>query len=744
MTDKTLPGVSLVEYGQKADLQGEEPLEVGRWYWVKQSTDKEAWFGCIVALGTNYVEVEGVEGGKTRIHIDEFDSVATLEPQPQKVIDSHIVAHRGEVNRLLGCIRDVTSKLAVTPSLELGSGETQALALRAEAQPDLKAYGKDLVLAKEKTLPELFKQVETANGNLATWLCAGTIPLKAQSRELNRSISIINDRIFSVELYAGLTETVVQIQEGAPATLTEQVYLFQRMCYMDEECLAQYRAGGMEFKDIDAFDRWLIEPENLNRLFPFPRCVVAFRVRRNDKEREAASLGELLRILEERQEDKYTFLYIRNGSQVFRLRTGIEFGPKLFPDLDRIQLSGKIWARTFGSHRILELISDADYQERTAKRNREEAEYEAKKTAYEEALKSPAAWARAKELGLEKPNNSCVDVSYPWFPIWSDHFEPYDKSSLAFDDITRKIQEQIKEHNRIALILQGLLDRSPVFHPHPPWQTWTPEGFEAAFKLVLDDSRALVAGEKPDFEAYRSRLNASLRVGSVTVGQDDAWQREEASRENARCERDWRRRTERRLTHFKPYGDPGPGMLARVSRFQPRTKKCSFDWVRDRRGFRSSGSVDATFTTDASNLLNVDAYVRGDFKQFFNDPRTRQEYLKWAPLLLEAEEYHAGNRHVADLKKPATKASSPEAKQRYARQKATKELVRTYLNAKVRLIRALETQSGRKYEVGTLWRVTSHYGGGKFTITRLGNDGSQTDDFVLGVDPTRTFERVDG
>ena len=42
----------------------------------------------------------------------------------------------------------------------------------------------------------------------------------------------------------------------------------------------------------------------------------------------------------------------------------------------------------------------------------------------------------------------------------------------------------------------------------------------------------------------------------------------------------------------------------------------------------------------------MDAYKPGDYLQFFNDPRTRAKYLKWAPLLLEAEEYHAGNRKV--------------------------------------------------------------------------------------------------
>jgi len=40
-----------------------------------------------------------------------------------------------------------------------------------------------------------------------------------------------------------------------------------------------------------------------------------------------------------------------------------------------------------------------------------------------------------------------------------------------------------------------------------------------------------------------------------------------------------------------------------------------------------------------SSLLNVDAYVPGDYRQFYLDPRTRQQYLQWAPLLLAAEDF---------------------------------------------------------------------------------------------------------
>ena len=42
-------------------------------------------------------------------------------------------------------------------------------------------------------------------------------------------------------------------------------------------------------------------------------------------------------------------------------------------------------------------------------------------------------------------------------------FEPFDPSSVHFDDIAAKVREDQDHHNRVALILQGLLDRSRYF-----------------------------------------------------------------------------------------------------------------------------------------------------------------------------------------------------------------------------------------------------------------------------------------
>ena len=71
-------------------------------------------------------------------------------------------------------------------------------------------------------------------------------------------------------------------------------------------------------------------------------------------------------------------------------------------------------------------------------------------------------------------------------------------------------------------------------------------------------------------------------------------------------------------------------------------------WVDDpdRPGYdkRDSSQIQTKIVVNVDTLFNVSAYKPGDFKQFYSDPRTRAEYLQWAPLLLTAENWHAKQR----------------------------------------------------------------------------------------------------
>lgn len=515
---------------------------------------------------------------------------------------------------------------------------------------------------------------------------------------------------------------MVQITEGDPAGMTEKVRLMQRRHYMDEECLAQYQTGGMEFGDIDDFDDWLANVENRDRLLPFPRCIVAFQVRRNTKEREIPRgfiqmFNFIMTVGHKIEADRLTFLYIRNGDNLYRLSTELRFGSRLFPDTNHHTLTAgtKLWAKCVsGGSSVGDIITEDRYHGLLEDYAREKAAFDAKKAEHPAKLK---AWRQAKKAA--KGSRIPFTEREPYIGWFSEsdpkgRYQPYEPNNINYDDIQKKIATEIQQANRIAIIIQGLLDRSTILHPHPPWKIWSEGVAEQALELIYDDSRALSVGEQPDFEAYRKRLNRTLKAGSITVGQQTVWLKDRKEQDDP----DYGSRRGRR----KHRGD-GPGTLARVVSYQARAGRCTYAWNRDSESYDNYGKkIRCQYTCDASGVLNVDAYRPGDFKQFFADPRTRADYVKWAPLLLEAEEFHAGNREVDEPPVKVKKVSSWEGREAYKKRREREQLV----GKAVRLVRNVETQSGTAYKKGSLWRVRYNERG--LYIVQINPDGTRMKD----------------
>lgn len=653
--------------------QDETCIEVGQWYWVHSTDDEadkthQAWLGCVTRIGSNYVKLEGPAhkyAGSTfneRIHLDEFEKRCTLEENPETYLRGKVETHQRTVEGLLNDIKQLTARLGISPlALRDASApvDTSAALTVVHGTQDVHQYKADLIKAKEKTLPELFKRVKDEHEMMAHWMKASLIPFQAQAKGLERHTEAIKDRIFIVELYAGLCETLVQIQEGDSAEASTKLSLFQRRHYMDEECLANYEAGGMTFKNIEEFNKWLLRPVNLARILPYPRSVVAFRVRhwRYDYEgndQAPVTIWQFIRFWNEEKANAKTYLYFRNGEQVFYLATGIEFGEQLFPDREHAELEGKdLWVElghSSNSRHIKAVVTTAHVEHaRQCWKDRLKAYKERRR----EHRKAHAAWEALSPEEKEKTHE-------PWFS--HDHFmdrdkprfEPLTPASVYYDDAMKMLNDEIKAHNRVATVLQGVLDRSPAFHPHPPWQLFTREGFETGINLIYDQTRALTSGDPPDFEAYRAQCNRSIRAGSMTIGQDDFWQRAEAVKENKRRANDWRRSRDytRDLVRYHPYGNPGPGRIARVVRVM-RNGDCIFEWTRERQRYRfysneNEKPIRCRIRVPREKLFNVDAYTPGDYHLFFDDPRTRADYVKWAPFLLAAEDYVVKRRQKWD------------------------------------------------------------------------------------------------
>lgn len=621
-------------------LSAAQDFAVGQWYWVKDTDSKgvvSERLACVTEIGTNFVGLSAPTRHGTmewRIHYTDYHTQLRFEPNAAAAIAERVAHYQGVIAGAMDQVKAITARLGINPQARLATptqAETQALAVVSSAA-DPKQYEKALITAQKEELPALFKQIEDASAYLTKWMQAELLPLQATTAELKGSMQLISSRILNVSLYAGLTEDVVQCRDGASAAFHDKLHVLQRRLYMDEESYAGYHLGGIDIAEIGMFDRFLCMEENFTRIFPFPRTMVAFRVRRTAKEREwDGSLNSLFVNINLRDHDNRTFLYIRNGEQLYRLECDQEFGERIFPNPEELNLNEPMMMRDH--YREWQFITVR--------------EWEVRQQEGKERQKRYAEWnaSHSKEDHWKNPHGGSHDFCrHKW--------ELFSEDSVYFDDASKYLANQALKYNRIALIIQGLFDRSECLHPHPPVKTWTPEGFDAAVRLVYDGGQVLHDGDPPDFIAYIAECNAKITKDSVLWGQDLYWQKKEAEKENERRDRDYRfANNPHRPKYYKPYGNRGPGELAIPYEWKPRAKEAVFTWTRERlrppaTRWDPSGPIRTTITVPVTELFNVSAYRPGDYKRFFADSRTRQQYLKWGPMLIAAEEYHAGNSRM--------------------------------------------------------------------------------------------------
>ena len=223
-----------------------------------------------------------------------------------------------------------------------------------------------------------------------------------------------------IELYTGVYEEITQIQVGNPAAADVPVSFRQLLLYMDEE-VGDYDDGGIDIKHIEDFDNWLLaSADNLNKVLPEIKGVVALRVRRDAKHYSSNMIenwwcnrGNFL-----------TYLLIRNGENIYRIWGDIYISPRLFP-------------------------------------RRREFEAMAEDT-------------------------------------WE----------------SKKIDDQIFDYKRHAILLQGLLDRTDIFSPIDvnikilDDKTWG-----GMLNFVFDDDMLLADGRQT-WREWKRGINAKIEVGS--------------------------------------------------------------------------------------------------------------------------------------------------------------------------------------------------------------------------------------
>lgn len=539
---------------------------------------------CVTHLASNHVVfTESSSHGGTsskRVRYRDLPTEARPEPNWQAVINKRIEDKKAELQNAVKLMTDslVKVNLIEEQASDVPQAPTSMLPTLTRVSPE--EHKKKLLKLKEKDFPAMAKQVEQITQELTAYHRDLTLPMRAETDRMTKAMKGVDKRLFALELYAGLFQKCKQIKDGEPAAPDTPITVRQMMRYMDEECLIDYASGGMDYSNIADFDAWVVKPENMNRLVPEPRCVVALQVRRELKEYGiTCNPLSLFDQLEKHHANMKTYLLIRNGERLFRLVTDIEFRPRLLP-----------FRAEF--HKPFE-------------------EHEHK-----------SSWGKG---------GPTADGYKSWIEVTT-----IDPDHLDYDQHAEKRMDEIYKYNRVMFLIQGLLDRSKVFSPHPPINLSDDEHIEQYFKTVYDEEDGLPSHNPPNLESYLDRLNAVLVTGNYVWSR---WHPEEDYDVNHRS-------SYRSLKYHRRRPD-----ICRVTQIKKDRSMVKVSWAwgetygwhdhPDKPGWRKWGAHQVERMKHSwipiKEVFNVSAYCTGDYKPFLCDAYQKGQYLNWAPQMLDSE-----------------------------------------------------------------------------------------------------------
>jgi hypothetical protein len=344
----------------------------------------------------------------------------------------------------------------VTAALELARSATKdALTIAGATRPgtDVVPTGADAAVAVKAQMAAKHAEVAKARKTAIAAQSRAKEAIRAQQAELEArlramaaeldplqaQIALLNEGIWTMNLYLGRDEEIHTLTEGEPAPAGTPIHVRQQVLAMDEESALAADTGGIDVRSIDAFDEWITaDPAHLEQILPEQRGVVAIMARRQGRD-----YGDPWANVTLNTANHETWWLIRNGQNLYRMLTNFETGRRLVP-------------------------------------------------------------ARSEFTSM-----------------FVDRFtkQPLQPGTRAWLDAEKAASKRERHFMRIALILQGLIDRTAVFHPLPiaGLSLLAPDHYDAGYVvLIADDENQLTSGRTP-FYQWLTTKNALLTPGMRVI-----------------------------------------------------------------------------------------------------------------------------------------------------------------------------------------------------------------------------------
>lgn len=211
------------------------------------------------------------------------------------------------------------------------AGEHKDIELSSESAL-MHSSSKDTLLVIKKDLMFKQREIEIKQRVMKDIMEGKRNELNSIVRKFEEKIKILNKVVYTIELYMGINEDIIMLQEGPRANIEDPICFRQEMLYMDEE-VGMPGEKSIDIKRIEDFDAWLLRDNNYKIMIPETKGVVVFRVRRKDKE----YVKNYYANMQMNEGNDYTFFLIRNGETIYRIWAQIKINRRLFPSPGEIE-----------------------------------------------------------------------------------------------------------------------------------------------------------------------------------------------------------------------------------------------------------------------------------------------------------------------------------------------------------------------------------------------------------------------
>lgn len=206
--------------------RGDDKPKVGEWYWITVNEDCDGQktkkavdlLFCVQKLASNHVTfVRSIRNGsESWVQIRYRDLAAQTRPEPnwKDCIQKEIEQRKLELQEAIKALSDAVAAQDLLPEQSQAPVDS-LLPTRTRYSPEERK--KALIKLKDKDFPRLHGAVEGITMEITARHRDLVLPFKIEGKRMKLAVEKVDERLFALELYAGLFQKCKQIRKGKEA-----------------------------------------------------------------------------------------------------------------------------------------------------------------------------------------------------------------------------------------------------------------------------------------------------------------------------------------------------------------------------------------------------------------------------------------------------------------------------------------------------------------------------------------------